>query len=639
MPMDPRSIAEQAEPGVLAAVLCQLTGDFSWSEDPRLTVLRERRSDDRGQLPVECRDYMSTAAAAIIDFVDTDTAVACSNPDEQTLLRISQRCIAEELTLPDVAKLRHNLFPEKYRVQIDPAAVEGAGLSVTIIGAGISGLSLAFELERLGIDYKILEKRSELGGVWLDNIYPDCGVDTPAFQYAFEAVPNFGWTRFDAKRDEILAYLVDSAKKAGVFDKIEFGVDVDRATYDAGSHCWNLDVIRGGSAMTMVTDVLVAAVGSLNRPKTPVIPGLQEFMGLTLHTARWTPELDVRGKRVALIGNGSSGTQIGRAVSSVADKLIAFQRSPHWIKPRGRAETGLVGEGKRWLLENVPFYYGWYRFFLDFVVGDRDHPRMVRVDTPAGLVPSPSNDRVREELTAYIRAQVNGRRDLMEKLTPQYAPYGKRLVIDNGWYETLTRSNVELVTSGIERIDEDGIITDDGVHHDADVIIFATGFYGTRYFWPLEIIGAAGHTLAETPGGPENLRAYLGTVMTGYPNFFALQGPNSSIGHGGGATFISECQGRLILCCLKGMIENGLASIDLRHEVSDEYNHKLDTQLERMVWAEAGLESRFKNPAGRIVSTHPWTLRQFWEWTKSIPLSDFNTQPSMRRTEHQIGDE
>lgn len=626
MSVDPVTATTQAEPGVLAAVLCQVTGDLSWSTDPRLVTLRARRDEDRESLPEECKAYLAEAGETLRRFFDNGAAVAIPTPDDATLLDIARRCIADEITVSDVAKLRHNLFPEASRITIDSHMIAKSGLHVVIIGAGISGLSLAFELQRLGIDYTILEKLDELGGIWLDNIYPDCGVDTPAFQYAFEAMPNFGWTRFDAKRDEILAYLVDSAKKSGVFGRIQFGVDVRSATYNADAHGWTLDVTRDGQVGTIDTEVLVAAVGSLNRYKIPEIAGLHEFNGTTLHTARWAPDLDVRGKRVALVGNGSSGTQIGRAVSTVADKLIAFQRSPHWIKPRGRAETGPVGAGKRWLLENTPFYYGWYRFFLDFVLGDKDHPRMVRLQTPHGLVPSPSNERVREELTAYIREQVNGRPDLIEKLTPRYTPYTKRLVIDNGWYETLTRPNVELVTSGIERIDADGIITNDGMHHDVDIIIFATGFYGTRYFWPLEIIGTSGRTLAETHGGSENLRAYLGTVMAGYPNFFALQGPNTSIGHGGGATFMSECQGRLILSCLKGMIENELASIDLRAEVSDEYNAKMDAQLERMVWSEAGVDSRFKNHAGRIVSTHPWTLRQFWEWTQSVPLSDFNLQ-------------
>ncbi|UZG60222.1 flavin-containing monooxygenase [Rhodococcus opacus] len=623
---NPLRAAQEAEPGVLAAVLTQLTGDLSWADDPRLATVRERGGEGWDSLPADCQRYLADASDALRRFFAGNRHVALSDPDDATLLEIARRCIAEEITLSDVAKLRHHLFPESLRVPIDSDAVAAAGICVTIVGAGLSGLSLAFELERVGIDYTILEKEGELGGVWLDNIYPDCGVDTPAFQYAFDAMPNFGWSRFDAKRDEVLAYLTDAATKAGVLDRIQFGVDVGKAVYDERVRGWSLEVTRQGEPATVQTDVLVAAVGSLNRPKIPEIPGLDEFSGIAVHTARWSSDIDLAGKRVALVGNGSSGTQLGRAIASEAERLIAFQRSPHWIRPRGRSVTGPVGEGKRWLLESVPNYYGWYRFFLDYVMGDRDHPRMVRQETAEGLVPSPSNDRVRQELTDYIREQVKGREDLIEKLTPQYAPYGKRLVIDNGWYDTLTRPNVELVTSGIERVDQDGIVTEDGVHHQLDAIIFATGFHGTRYFWPLEIVGTSGLTLAQTHGGAEDLRAYLGTAMPGYPNFFALQGPNSTIGHGGGATFISECQGRLIMSCLKGMIEEGLEAIDIRQDVADQYNSKMDAQLDRMVWSESGLDSRFKNPAGRIVSTHPWTLRQFWELTSSVQLDAFQVE-------------
>ncbi|BCW83986.1 monooxygenase [Arthrobacter sp. NicSoilE8] len=627
------SAARASEPTVLAAALSQITGDMKWAEDARLCGLRRWSAGQQQHIDADGQAFLDEAGAELERLASNGFKNTNVVNDPQALLHIARTAIDERLDGSFTAKLEHHLNPERCKVTFDPAAVKRRNLKVTIVGAGMSGLGLAFSLAEAGIDFEILEMSQELGGIWFDNTYPECGVDTQAFQYAWDVEPNLDWTRYDVKRDEILQYIRDSAFKRGVMDRIQFGVKVETGTWDAEKSQWQLDITRDGVADSMSTDVLVVAVGSLNQPKIPDLPGSDTYRGETFHTARWRDDLQLEGKRVAILGSGSSGVQVTRTVAQVAEELFIFIRSPHWMRPRKPTEIGEVTDGKRWLLRNLPNYLAWYRFYLDFVLGDREHRRMILQETPEGLKPSPENDAVREELTAYIRRELGDREDLIEKVTPSYPPYSKRLVVDNGWYNALTKPNVTLVNDQIVGLDETGILTADGNHYTVDVIGFATGFHGTRYFWPLDLISAKGKKLAETFGSDDDLRAYLGTAMADYPNLFALQGPNTAIGHGGGATFMSEGQGRFILTCLKTLIEEDKRSIEVKPEVVQEYNEAIDERLNRMVWTEPGLVSRFRNSTGRVITNHPWTLLEFWERTRSPKMDDFIIDGGAARTD------
>lgn len=623
--IDLRSAVQTAEPAVLAAVVAQLTGDDSWVRDPRLDEARRWRAGESPALSAGGEQFLDEITAAVDTLVQSGPG-APPIQDAESLLDIARSAFGETIDPVFSAKLMHHLRLVPAAVDIDPQAITDRALKVTIVGAGISGLSIAFSLAEAGIDYELLEMSGELGGIWLDNTYPECGVDTQAYQYAFDSEPNLGWSRYDVKRDEILDYIRSTADKRGVTERIRYGTRVSCATHDAVSGRWVLDVERDGRPETTSTDVLIVAVGSLNRPKVPELPGLELFAGDTFHTARWRPDVSLVGKRVAIIGNGSSGVQVMRPVADVADHVVVVQRSPHWIRPRRPSEVGDVSPGKHWLLQNLQNYHGWYRFYLDFVYGDRDHHRMILQDGP-GRTPSAANDALRVQLNGYIRDQLNGREDLIAQVTPDFPPYTKRLVVDNGWYDALTRPHVELVSSGVTALDESGFTTSDGRHHEVDVIIWATGFHGTRYFWPLELKDSEGCTLAEHFGADDDLRAYLGVMLDGYPNLFSLQGPNTSIGHGGGATFMSESQGRFVMTALKYLIEQDLSSISIRPDVAHNYNDTIDRLMERMVWTEPGVLSRFHNSKGRVLTNHPFTLVEFFDRTRSPQLKDFSIEP------------
>ena len=263
-----------------------------------------------------------------------------------------------------------------------------------------------------------------------------------------------------------------------------------------------------------------------------------------------------------MIGNGSSGVQLGRALAEQAAHLTAFQRTPHWIVPNKMAQETISPDERRRLRE-FPYYALWHRFIMFWTGGDLNYPSLVIDRDWPGPGINAENARTRDRLIRYIAEETGGRQDLIEALTPDYPPYVKRMVWDNDWYRTLTRPNVELCTSGIVSADETGVITADGRHHDLDILVFATGFHGTRFLYPMEVRGRSGRTPAEVFGGDDEIRAYLGVAIPDFPNFFRISGPNSSVGHGGSSVFLSEMQAHYIQDCLRYLIERHVAAIQV----------------------------------------------------------------------------
>lgn len=324
-----------------------------------------------------------------------------------------------------------------------------------------------------------------------------------------------------------------------------------------------------------------------------------------------------------MIGNGSSGFQVGPHLAATAAHLTSFQRSPAWTAPNPRA-TSPVPDEVRWLLRHIPYYAEWHRFALYWSSGDAGYENLVVDPDWDGPGISAANEQVRRQLTTYIRSQVGDRPDLQAKLIPDYPPFTKRMVVDNGWLASLIRPDVELITDEIVEATPDGLLTADGRHHELDVIVFATGFHGTRFLWPTEVRGRSGRTPAELAGHDDDIRAYLGTVMPDFPNMFSIFGPNSSIGHGGSAIHVAECQADYVAECIHEMIRHDIRIMECRADVCAEYNHAIDRDLEKMVWTEPGVASRYRNQEGRIVTNHPWTLQHFWELTRRPNLADYD---------------
>lgn len=499
-----------------------------------------------------------------------------------------------------------------------------ARFRVVIIGAGMSGLLAAIRLEEAGVPYVVVEKNAGVGGTWLENAYPGCRVDVANHFYSYSFAPNHDWPEHFSRRNELKAYFERCARDFGVAGRIRFRTEVVAARFDEATSRW-LVRLRGpeGVEETLEANALISAVGQLNRPKLPDIPGVETFAGPAFHSARWPEGLDLDGRRVAVIGTGASAFQLVPEVAKVASRLVVFQRSAPWMVPNPRYHAR-VSDAQKWLLSHVPYYARWYRFLLFWPGSDGLMPSLV-VDPewphPERAV-NPMNDMMREMFLQFMAQQIGDDPELMAKVTPRYPPFVKRMLQDNGsWLAALKRENVELVTERIAAIGPTGVRCTDGTEHPVDVIVFATGFHATKYLWPMEVVGRGGVTLRAQWG--DDPKAYLGITVPKFPNLFCLYGPGTNLAHAGSIIFHSECQVRYVMGCLAAMVRGGHATMECRQDVQDAYYERFEARHRTLVWSHTGETSWYKNASGRVVTTSPWLLVEYWGWTKAPDLRDF----------------
>lgn len=604
-------------------VLTHLTGDLSLLEEvaPHIqgawsfmeSVPEPLKQKVRDRLVDVLKDYAATGRQPPRDLSQDTLQRMMSAGVGQTVPADYIPLLAEETDLNDTdARAEHWPVP--------PGADRLKAFKVTIIGAGFSGLCLAVRLKQLGIPFEILEKNPDVGGTWLENQYPGCAVDTPNHFYSYSFFPNPDWSRHFSRRDELLAYIRATVAHFGLRPHIRFNTEVTHAAWDGSRSAWLLTTADGE---TIRTNALVSAIGQLNRPSIPPIPGIERFKGPLFHTANWDKSVDVGGKRVALVGTGASAMQTGPSIAPEVEKLIVFQRTRHWAayNPNYHKE---VTAGQKWAIAHIPYYAKWMRFQLFWAASDGFHPTL-KVD-PDWHEPATSlneqNGQMRQMMIEHIRRELDGDEALLAKVVPPYPPYGKRMLRDNHWYRMLKRPNVELVTEGIDHLTEDGIVTSDGTPHKADIIVMATGFVTSKMLWPMEIAGRGGVTIRDR-WGDDDPRAYLGITVPGFPNLFLMYGPNTNLAHGGSIIFHAECQARYITQALIDMIGNGKASVEVRPEPHDDYNHRLDAAHGGMVWAHPGVTSWYKNKDNRVTMTSPWTLLDYWRLTRRYDPADY----------------
>ncbi|WP_406313233.1 NAD(P)/FAD-dependent oxidoreductase [Streptosporangium sp. NBC_01639] len=454
--------------------------------------------------------------------------------------------------------------------------------TIAIIGAGFGGLCMAIQLERAGIrSYTVFEKGSGVGGTWRDNTYPGAGCDVPSHLYSFSFERYSSWTRRYPGQPEILGYLERCADKYGLRPRIRLNTEVTAAVFDESLGRWR---VRSSSGEELF-DVVVSAVGQLNRPQLPDIPGMSDFTGVAFHSARWDHSQDLAGKRVAVIGNGSSAAQFIPRVAEVAGRLDVFQRTPNWVIPKPDA---VFGKSVRTVLHRLPFLQRGYREWI-YRYAEATLYQALAGGWSAGLL--------RKRALEHLHRQVRDPR-LRAKLTPDYPVGCKRVVIDSAFYPALTRPNVDLVTEPIVRIAPAGVETTDGLH-EADVIIYATGFRGTGFLSPVDVVGRQGRHLAEE--WQDGAEAYLGIAVPRFPNLFLLYGPNTNLGHSS-IVFMIECQVRYIMGCLPHLASRG--PMEVRPEAMDAWRRSLERAMGTMVWG-AGCTSWYKNAAGRVTNNWP----------------------------------
>ena len=453
-------------------------------------------------------------------------------------------------------------------------------------------------------------------------------MDTANHFYSYSFDNNADWNHFFAKGDEIEAYIQRNADRAGLRDQIRFNEEVTSAVWDEQALVWRVDIRRkDGGTYALTANAVISAVGQLNRPKVPDIAGLDSFAGPKFHTARWDHSFDYKGKRVGMVGTGASGMQVGPAIAPVVEKLVILQRSPHWamFNPLYFED---VSDAKKWVLTNIPFYTKWFRFQLFWSSSDTFHHNLKIdpnwPDQKHSL--NAENAKVREELEAHIAREVNYDPELIRKATPDFPPYGKRMLRDNHWYRMLTRPNVDLVTEGIDHVEPNGVVTKDGVLHELDMLVLATGFETRKMLWPINIAGRGGVTIRDR-WGDEDPRAHLGITVPEFPNFFVIYGPNTNLAHGGSAVFHSECQIRYIMQALRELIETGAAALEIKPDPFWDYQDKVDTAHRGMVWSHPGVTSWYKNAAGRVHANSPWRLVDYRNLTVTFNPEEYAFLP------------
>jgi 4-hydroxyacetophenone monooxygenase len=627
-----RTAISQANVPTLQMLTVQLTGEERWLTHP-YTPTRSKGVDDNDSagLSNTLQSQIREAALNAILRWRAGEPVAIPHPSPTQLIRMMSVSTGESIPEaygPMMAD-RFNAFLGARPAP--PARNVPAGFHVLIVGAGMSGIAAGVRLKEAGIPFTIVEKGEDVGGVWHQNSYPACGVDTPSHLYSYTFAQG-DWEHWFAKKHEIVNYFRDVAKKFGVYEHVRFRTEIKAARYNEQAHQWASELLNpDGTTSNFESTILLSAVGVFGTPKWPDIPGRETFEGTLAHSAMWDEGTDLARKRVAVIGNGASAMQLVPAIVDQVEHLTVFQRSKQWAVPFPKFNKRIPNSA-RFLFSEVPLYEWWYRLRLAWIFDSKVYESL-KID-PHWEDPEHSLNAVnaghRGFFERYIRKELGDRQDLAPRVIPGYPPYGKRMLLDNGWFRTLTRPDVELVDDPILRIDETGIQTA-SKHYDFDVIVTASGFDVARFLLTLPTYGRGGMSVREA-WDDDDPQAYLGTVIPGFPNMFMLYGPNTGLGHGGSFMYIVECQINYVLSVLEQMMDTGLTEVDCRREVCDEYNATMQDMHSRMVWTHPGTSTYYRNSHGRVVANSPWRTTDYWSMTRTADLSDFHTT-SLKSTE------
>jgi cation diffusion facilitator CzcD-associated flavoprotein CzcO len=479
---------------------------------------------------------------------------------------------------------------------------------VGILGAGFGGLGTAIRLKQRGDDdFLIFERASGVGGTWWANTYPGCQCDIPSHLYSFSFAPNPSWTRTYPKQPELRDYLRATAEKFGVFDRVRFDTEVTGAAWDEAADRWRIETSRG----PYTANLLVAAPGPLSAPSLPDLPGLDTFEGTMFHTATWNHEHDLRGRRVAVVGTGASAIQAVPEIAEQAAHLDVIQRTPPWVVPhRDRPITRV----ERFLYKTFPPLQRAVRAGVYF-------SRELLVP---GLVYRPKLLKVVEKVARKHIADQVPDPELRAQVTPSYTIGCKRILPSNKWYPALGRENVELVTDGIAEITPDGYVTTDGVRHQVDTIIFATGFFVTDIPLANIVTGRDDQRLADV--WHRSPQAYRGTAMAGFPNLFLLVGPNVGLGHNS-IVFMIEAQIRYLLGALDEMTVRGAGRVEVRDDAVKAYNQHLQDKMAQTVWNTGGCASWYIDAQGRNTTIWPDFTFRFWKQTREFDAAAYELAP------------
>ncbi|MGY1900521.1 flavin-containing monooxygenase [Nocardia gipuzkoensis] len=477
--------------------------------------------------------------------------------------------------------------------------------SIIIIGAGFGGLGMALELRRAGLDnFTILERATDLGGVWRENTYPGAACDVPSPLYSWSYEPKSDWPRRFSEQRDIHGYMQGVADKHGLRRFIRFGTEVLDAEFDERTGQW---IVRTADGAQLTADILIPAVGQLSRPALPNIPGIDTFTGPAFHSAEWNHDVDLTGKRIACIGTGASAIQYIPRIQPAAAHLTLFQRSAAWVLPKADVQYS-------------PLHHALFKYFPPSRLAERfaiwsffEVLALALTDIPgikAPVIALADRHRAKQIPDAELRA----------KLTPDYAAGCKRGLFSNEYFPALAQPNVTVETTAIEAITPTGIRTADGVEHEVDVIIYGTGFKGTEFLAPMNIYGLGGRKLADV-WADEGARAYLGLSVPQFPNLFMMYGPNTNVGSGS-IIYMLESQARYIRQVVRYLTDRPGRYLAARATTEQRWDDWLQNRLKDTPWNFCS--SWYRNASGRITNNWPGaTVLYRWK-TRNFDPADYD---------------
>lgn len=479
-------------------------------------------------------------------------------------------------------------------------------VQVAIVGAGFGGLAAAIALRKAGVDdLVILERADDLGGVWRENTYPGAACDIPSCLYSFSYDQRRSWSRPCSTQDEILDYLHTTADRHGLRAKVRTGTEVTTATFDPAAARWTLETSAGEP---VTAQAIVLACGQLTRPLFPAVDGRASFAGPSFHSAEWDHAVELRGKRIAVVGTGASAIQFVPEIAKVAARVDVYQRTAPWILPR----------------RNKP-YAPWARRAIERVPGLQHARRLgILAFAESGIAGQTRVPLIRRAIGAWATWHMKNQvKDpaLRAKVWPDYPIGCKRVLFSSHYLPALTRPNVDLVTDRIARISPGGVVTEDGTEREVDVVIYGTGFRAHDFVAPMRVLGRDGRELSDA--WRDGARAHLGITVGGFPNLFLMYGPNTNLGFGSIIVML-EAQARYVASAIRTLRSTGpAAALDVRPEVEERTTTRVQERLRDTVWTDC--QSWYREGAdGRIVNNWPGQMAEYVRATREIDLTEYD---------------
>ena len=614
---------QYADPLVLRGILYQLTGDESLASVSVGSFGAGFVQVAAVTDPADVEMIRSKAADFLKSYRDSGAGDIPIGPADRLPRSVSMAAGAD-VPAAELEMWLEELAVDPWARSIEwtepPAADALQDFSVVVIGAGMGGLNAAVQLQHAGIPFTVLEKNSGVGGTWYENRYPGARVDSPSRNYTHIYGVDFQYPNPFCPQEENEKYFNWVADHFDLRPHIEFHTEVTSVIWDDTDKMWEITSRDPDGTRVRRANAVISAVGFLARPNVADIPGLEEFSGRSFHTARWPSDLDLTGRRIAVIGTGCTGYQLIPEVVSDAAHTYVFQRTPSWVFDVPGYLSPFPPQ-VNWLDRNLPYHTNFVRFQTSW----RYHPTSmiaafgVDPDFQDPHAVSPLNKEIREQRIAFMESKFGDRPDLMEKMIPVAPPMSSRPVLvdrDYSIYDALLRDDVTLVTTEIRRITPNGIELEDGTQIDLDVIVLATGFKANDFLWPMEVRGRDGSRM-EDLWAPDGARAYLGTMLPGFPNLFMLYGPNTNQVGGLQIVDMEEMVTRFALGCIGGLITQGKRSVDATMDGYGRYNRELDEAERLRVYVDPRAHNYYQNEHRRSATNGPLDARLLWHWLRS----------------------